>query len=280
MSERLKPLNTLQTIQALRILVPEMREKFGTKLLIKQESLIMKILGKLLFFNGSFMSSYITVLGKSIYFPSNWAGIIELCEEWIENEEAPKNFPMHRGAEAMALLDVLFHEYVHQMDNKNNKLFPILYTSPAILGIIGIVGVFVTIWFPKMWFLITALLYAIPFPAYYRSYYESRGYATNIVMKHFLYRYSYDKISPMMFMPHFVGPSYYWMAGHPWHKKFVSFILGRPYINKVEAMVVTRLRAAKETLIHQEHGDNDELEHVYRIIKQVQTRLHTVGEEQ
>ena len=279
MSKRLKPLNTPQTVQALRILVPEMRQKFGTRLLIKQKSLTMKIPGKLLFFNGSFMSSYITVLGKGIYFPSNWEGIIELCEEWIENEEAPKNFPMHRGAEAMALLGVLLHEYVHQMDNKNNKLFPLLYTSPAILGIIGVIGVFVTIWFPKMWFLITALLYAIPFPTYYRSYYESRGYATNIVMRYFLYRRPREEIDPMMFMPHFVGPSYYWMAGHPWYNKFMSFILRRPYINKTEAMVMARFLSARDTLKQQEPGKHDELEHVYRIVKQVQTRLRAVEEE-
>ena len=279
MSKRLKPLNTPQTVQALRILVTEMRQKFGTKILIKQESLIMKIFGKLLFFNGSFMSSYITVLGKGIYFPSNWEGIIELCEEWIDNDEPPKNFPMHRGAEAMALLGVLFHEYVHQMDNKNNKLFPVLYTTPAILGIIGVIGVFVTIWFPKMWFLITALLYAIPFPAYYRSYYESRGYATNVVMRYFLYRYPYDQVDPMEFMKYFRGSSYYWMAGHPWCNKVVSFILGRPYMNKTEAMVVTRLMAAKETLTQQDAGEQDELEHVYRIIKQVQVGLRVVEKE-
>ena len=276
MSKRLKPLNTPQTVQALRILVPEMRQKFGTKLLIKQESLIMKIFGKLLFFNGSFMSSYITVLGKGIYFPSNWEGIIELCEEWIDSDEPVSNFPVSRGSEVKALLGVLFHEYVHQMDNKKNILFPVLYTTPAILGIIGVIGVFVTIWFPKMWFLITALLYAVPLPAYYRSYYESRGYATNVLMRYFLYRFRYDQIDPMEYMPYFKGPAYYWMAGHPWYNKIVSFILRRPYMNKTEAMVATRLIAARETLKQQQPGEQDELEHVYRIIKQAQGYLHVV----
>ena len=272
MSKRLKPLNTPQTVQALRILVPEMRQKFGTKLLIKQESLIMKIFGKLLFFNGSFMSSYITVLGKGIYFPSNWEGIIELCEEWIENEEAPKNFPMHRGAEAMALLGVLLHEYVHQMDNKNNKLFPLLYTSPAILGIIGVIGVFVTIWFPKMWFLITALLYAIPFPTYYRSYYESRGYATNIVMRYFLYRHPREEITPMMFMPQFVGPSYYWMAGHPLYNEIIGTLIGKKYVNGVQQMVQNRLDKAVTTIESRDSSELDELEHVYRIVEEAKKK--------
>ena len=137
---------------------------------------------------------------------------------------------------------------------------------------------FVTIWFPKMWFLITALLYAVPLPAYYRSYYESRGYATNVVMRYFLYRYRADQIDPVEYMTYFTSPSYYWMAGHPWYNKIVSFILRRPYMNKVEAMVVTRLKAAHATLMKQECGEQDELEHVYRIIKQAQGYLRVVEE--
>jgi hypothetical protein len=60
------------------------------------------------------------------------------------------------------------------------------------------------------------------------------------------------------------------MAGHPWYNKVVSFILRRPYMNKVEAMVATRLKAAHATLMKQECGKQDELEHVYRIIRQAQ----------
>lgn len=36
----------------------------------KDESLLMKILGKILFFNPSFMTAYITTLGDTVYFPS------------------------------------------------------------------------------------------------------------------------------------------------------------------------------------------------------------------
>ena len=144
MTTSLKPLTTPQTIHALRILVPEMREKFGTKLLNKQGSFLMKAISKLLFFNGSFMTSFITVIGKGIYFPSNWIDIIELCEEWIENDKPSENFPVRDGPKAKALLGVLLHEYVHQMDNKKSILFPILYIAPTIFALVGIIGVFVT----------------------------------------------------------------------------------------------------------------------------------------
>jgi hypothetical protein len=98
-------------------------------------------------------------------------------------------------------------------------------------------------------------------------------------MRYFLYRYRYDQIDPVEYMTYFTNSTYYWMAGHPWYNKIVSFILRRPYMNKTEAMVATRLIAAKETLMQQEPGEQDELEHVSRIIKQAQGNLHVVEKE-
>ena len=40
------------------------------KIVSKQDSKLMRILGKILFFNKDFMTRYITVIGNTVYVPS------------------------------------------------------------------------------------------------------------------------------------------------------------------------------------------------------------------
>ena len=106
-----------QVIHALMTIIREKREQFGTKLKIKQKSPIMRLLGAILFFNRGFMDSFITVLGKTIYFPSNWETIIQICEDHLERGADDSEFPITHTPEARRLFAVLCHEYVHQKDS-------------------------------------------------------------------------------------------------------------------------------------------------------------------
>src|SRR4030043_385107 len=83
------------------------------KIKYKDESLLMKILGKLMFFNKGFMTSYTTTIGSTIYFPNS-------------------NFVKARPISSSV---ILLHELVHLYDNSKftAPLFSFLYLFPQIL---------------------------------------------------------------------------------------------------------------------------------------------------
>ena len=110
MANENQPLAPPQVIHALMTIIREMREQFGTKLKIKQKSPIMRLLGIILFFNKNFMDSFITVLGKTIYFPSNWETIIKICDDHLESGADDSEFPIVHTPEARRLFAILCHE--------------------------------------------------------------------------------------------------------------------------------------------------------------------------
>ena len=110
----------------------------------KRYSKFMKFLAQLLFFNKSFMSSYITVVGNKVYVP-----------------KLPWKKTNPYGA-----IEVLSHEWVHMKDNKRLGIwFKLLYLFPQILAPLALLG----FWNP--WFLLF-LLCILPYPApnYYYMY--------------------------------------------------------------------------------------------------------------
>jgi len=272
MANEIQPLTPHQITHALMILIREMREKFGTKLKIKQKSPIMRLLGVVMFFNEGFMNDFITVLGKTIYFPKRWEAVIKACEDHIDSGADNSEFPITYTPEARKLFGILCHEYVHQKDFQENKLFPLLYISPTAYAIPGLVGLVGSFWNLNFAALVPFLLYTIPTPTYWRSLYEARGYATNVVLRSFLYGNEQDKEHTLshLYMHHFTGPAYYWMSGHPLYNKLISKFVGGDYINGVEAMVKDRLDKAAATVETRDSSELDELEHVYRILNQVQ----------
>ena len=274
MANENQPLTPPQVIHALMTIIREMREQFGTKLKIKQKSPIMRFLGTILFFNKSFMDSFITVLGKTIYFPSNWETIIQICEDHLESGADDSEFPIVHTPEARRLFAILCHEYVHQKDFKNNKLFPLLYLFPAVYALPGLIGLIASFWDFQWIMLSPFLIYGIPTPSYWRSYFEARGYATNIVLRTLLHGIQQDFTNNLshLYMEHFTGPSYYWMAGHPLYNEMIGTLLGRKYVNGVQQMVQNRLDKAVTTIENRDSRELDELEHVYRIIGEAQKK--------
>ena len=125
--------------------------KYQIEILFKDESLFMKILSFVLFFNPRFKTNYITTIGKKIYFPS---------KKWLEE---------NRNSAAA----VLAHEFVHVSDSIESgvSIFSYGYLFPQVLATLSICSVSGNLW----WLLF--LLFILPIPAPMRCYYELRGYA-------------------------------------------------------------------------------------------------------
>lgn len=133
---------------------PDLQIKF------KNESIFMKILGMILFFNPAFMSTYITTIGNTMYFPSN---------EYVTKSSTAASI-------------VLLHELVHVFDSKkeNKLLFSILYLMPQIL---------VLFFFPLLFLIgwkiaLLSLVFLAPIPAYFRMKPERRAYTISLYAIH------------------------------------------------------------------------------------------------
>lgn len=128
------------------------------KIKFKDQSLFMKILGFLLFFNKDFMTSFTTTVGTTIYYPS---------------EDYMKNKPITSFV-------ILLHELIHVIDfNKNKLLFIFLYLFPQILALLALPALFVS-WKIAILF----LLFLLPLPSYFRMKYERKAYAVSLYVIH------------------------------------------------------------------------------------------------
>jgi ABC-type multidrug transport system fused ATPase/permease subunit len=122
----------------------------------KDQSTFMQILGKILFFNPSFMTDFTTTVGTTIYYPS---------QEWVNNNIY--------SAEVLML-----HELTHIYDQKNSNsiLYALLYVLPQLLFILFIPLLFVINWK----FALIPLVFLAPIPSYFRMYYERRAYTISM----------------------------------------------------------------------------------------------------
>lgn len=85
----------------------------------KNESKLMRFIGKILFFNKTFMTNYTTVLGPKVYFPT---------KEYYESNP-------------VGSFDTLSHEFVHIMDdNRHPFLFKLKFAFPQILAVLGVLS--------------------------------------------------------------------------------------------------------------------------------------------
>jgi len=157
----------------------------GFEILSKKESFLIKVISKLLFFNKTFLTSYVTTLYPKVYVP-------EL--PWREND--------HMGAMA-----TLAHEYVHLKDRKRMWLFfNFLYLFPQNLSLFSLLG-FINPW----WFL--CVLFLLPIPSPTRAWLEFRGYRmTFAVWAHFFKdNIDIDSHIRSTVNRNFAGSAYYWM---------------------------------------------------------------------
>lgn len=122
----------------------------------KDQSPFMKFLGKALFFNPGFMTSYTTTIGSTVYFPT-------------------ESFVNERPASAAV---VLLHELVHIKDAQkfSKPLFSFLYLTPQILVLLCLPLLLLSwkIALPLM------VLFALPTPSFFRMHFEKRAYLTSL----------------------------------------------------------------------------------------------------
>jgi hypothetical protein len=171
-------------VQATQKYFPDLQIKYKT------DSTLMKILGKILFFNKSFTTSYTTTVGSTIYYPT-------------------QSFVKTRPVAAAI---ILLHEIVHIYDSSkiSKILFGLLYLCPQILALLFFPMLLVS-WKVALPFLILAA----PLPAIFRMYYEKRAYLASLYVLHRLgKKLNFD---PMLedqksnFIEQFKGSYYYFM---------------------------------------------------------------------
>lgn len=151
------------------------------KVIYKRDSLFMKILSKILFFNKNFMDNATTTIGRTIY----------LSNEYDGRSESSK-------------VATLLHEYVHILQAEEDILFPILYLMPQFLVLYSLFAI------PFGSFFLLFLLAILPFPAVYRALYEAEAYAVSLYIKDI--SGGYDMKAELDFVVKtFTGPSYYFM---------------------------------------------------------------------
>lgn len=160
----------------------------------KDESVFMKLLGKLVFFNKGFMTTYTTTIGNTISFPSR---------KFVE--EKPES-----------ALIVVAHEYRHTRDNKRlSILYPLLYLSPQILALLTILFVVLFGW----WGLV-GMAFLLPIPSCGRTVLEVHGYTMSLFILHEImleegrdevYREHHLRLAADKINKDFIGPNYYFM---------------------------------------------------------------------
>jgi len=158
------------------------KEEFGLQVKFKEDSLFMKVLGLILFFNPKFMTNYTTTIGKTVYFPT---------KQWLQNNED-------------SAAHVLAHELVHIGDSIQATpfVFSYGYLFPQSFALMSLFALFSTNW----WLLCILFLAPLPSPA--RTHWELRGYA----MTDATYFKSLGMFSDMDWLAgQFTSASYYFM---------------------------------------------------------------------
>lgn len=148
----------------------------------KDESKFMKLLSKLLFFNKSFSTNYVTTIGEKVYWPTR-------------KSYTPNSY------------FTLAHEFVHIMDYKKSPIKFILgYSFPQILSLPFLL-LPLLVWFVPIAYLLPFALFLLPLPSPTRTYYELRGYGMTIKSK------LWNKINPDInhISKNFTSSNYYYM---------------------------------------------------------------------
>lgn len=162
----------------------------NVKIAYKDQSLLMKILGILLFFIPSFMASYTTTIGDTIYYSS------------------AKFIDSHIASTFITLL----HEVVHINDEKRlgKLLFSASYLLPQLFILLAIPFAFIIGWWSLLF-----LLFLAPIPAFFRMLLEKRAYLASLyVMKKLNDKCGYNidlNYQSQFFVEQFKNSAYYWM---------------------------------------------------------------------
>lgn len=157
----------------------------NVKVRYKDESWLMKLIGKLMFYNPDFSTHFITTLGETVYFPSRSEVETDYQIAW----------------------EVLSHEAVHVEDYRNSKpkfLFMLKYMMPQILAVFALLAPVLWSWWPLL-----ALVFLLPLPAPWRRDIEMRGYAMSMAVWYWYSRSGIPQALKSETVDHFTGAEYY-----------------------------------------------------------------------
>ena len=136
-------------VQAAQKYFPDLRIDY------KSQSSFMKFIGKLMFFNKQFLTQYTTTIGSTIYFPN----------------------PLFVKIRPVSSSIIILHELCHMYDSSKwgKRVFDFLYLFPQSLVPLSIPLLIVS-WQLSLLF----LLFILPFPALFRTYFELRAYMVSL----------------------------------------------------------------------------------------------------
>lgn len=165
----------------------------GLQVVGKTDSLSQRLLGKVLFFNHTYMTGYVSTFYPVVYFPTK------------------TDYEGHSTRSFIALA----HERVHLLDTKRQPLwFRVSYLLPQLLIlpllILSIAFAFVSLR-ASISILGLVVLAALPWPSSGRTKLEKRGYAMTLAVYYWLTK----EIPPELKLEikgYFVGWSYYKMS--------------------------------------------------------------------
>jgi len=161
--------------------------ELGGSVHYKPESRLMKLIGEVLFFNKTFMTSYTTTIGRRIYFPRRFTS---------ESEHLRKAC-------------TLAHECVHVDDYSRHRIvFPLSYLFPQVLALLSLLAFGVFFHLAFLWALLF-LVFLLPIPSPGRREAELRGYAISMAMSYWVGRRTRPDYTP--YIPIFTGSGYYYM---------------------------------------------------------------------
>jgi hypothetical protein len=173
--------------EAIKEQVPEFEVRF------KNEGTLMKWIGKILFFNKSFLTKYVTTRGKIPYWPNK--------ENYESNPDSS--------------FETLAHEFIHIMDYMLKPIsFTLSYLFPQILALPGLISLLllpILIFISPWWLLMLLfLVFLAPMPSPGRKNSEVRGYGMSLRVTMWREgRVSIEKFDSIV--NNFIGPNYYYM---------------------------------------------------------------------
>jgi hypothetical protein len=168
------------------------------KIAYKDQSTFMKLLGTLMFFNPGFMTSYITTIGNTIYWPT---------EQFVQQNPE-------------SVSEIFIHECTHMYDEKRlgSVPFTLGYLFPQILMLPAL---FLLLFLSWKIVLSLALLCLAPWPAPFRALFERRAYFTSMLVGYKLFGWDPRPAAPH-YASHFKDSSYYFMLPFGQDKAFAD----------------------------------------------------------
>lgn len=172
-----------KAIQLVRKYVPDF------EIISKPKSRLHRFIGKLLFFNKGYMTSFYTTIRNKTARPLGGYS----RDEWV----------------------TILHEGMHALDSSRmHGIFEFWYLMPQLLGVFGIIfGLLGALLWPGFFWGMFFLLFSAPIPALGRAWLEFRAYKINVITYRVLYSGIPDILNDILnhYVTEFTGPNYYFM---------------------------------------------------------------------